>query len=159
MKKIIFFLTAISFLAIAATSCDDIDNHAEATSVYYVGADSIVYTNVLDAQYDTLILKSVDSLQFTGYSFEETAKVNFNGITSAIVLCNSQAEKKFLDKMESPISLHQLEERLYQDNKIFFNERGINNAAEIDLHPMTIHASLWSYTYMNKIKSSSANIY
>ena len=159
MKKIIFFITAIFFLAIVSTSCDDTDNHAEATCVFYVGTDSIVYTNALDAQYDTLILKSVDSLQFTGYMFEETAQVNFNGIASAIALCNSQAEKNFLNKMKSPISLQQLEERLYLDNQDFFNERGITHAAEIDLHPMTIHTSLWSLTYNSKIKSSTANIY
>lgn len=159
MKKIIFFLTAIIFLATVSTSCDDTDNHAEATCTYYVGSDSIVYSNALDAQYDSLILRSIDSLQFTEYIFEETAQVNFNGIASAIALCNSQAEKKFLNKMNSPISLQRLEERLYHDNKTFFNERGIINASDIDLHPITIHVSLWSYTYNGKIKSSTANIY
>lgn len=158
MKKNLFLLAAVACMAAGFTSCDDNDNHAEANCTYYVGTDSISYSDPLNAQYDSLIQNSFDSLGFTAYYFEEHAEVDVSWISNAIALCDSKAEKKYLNSMASPVTLQQVEERLYSDNKDFFNSKGISSAENINLQPMTIYTYLGSFTYNSIINRMSVRI-
>lgn len=158
MKKNLALITAMLCLTAGFTACDDTENHAEATTTYYVGTDSISYSDPLNAEYDSLIINAFDSLGFTSYYFEEHAEVEMGVIANAIAICNSKADKKYLNSMASPVTLQQVATQLYKDNTELFNTKGINTPADINLKPMTIHTFLWCDSYNSYLNKKSVPI-
>ena len=65
MKRILTTITTTLLFAAAFVSCDD-DNHAEASCTYYVNKDSIAYSDLTDATYDSIIRACIDSVGISG---------------------------------------------------------------------------------------------
>lgn len=163
MKKAIkttlqhLMLIAIGSVAISTASCSQ-DAHSKATCVYYVTADTIIHTVDDEAQYDTLLMHSLASLNIAFYSFTESAEADNGWTIYAIDNCDTKATETFQTALSKTYTLSTIEEELYNQNKDHFTSLGITKAQDIDLHPFTVSMTLWNYTYETILKSEELEI-
>ncbi len=156
MKKLI--KSIILFIGIVlVTACNDSDG--KATCTYYVGTDSIVYTDSLDrVAYDSLVISSIVSLNLTSYSFTKDG-TSENGITSfAQQACDIKALDTFQKKYTSIPTLDDIRNELFSKNSQFFNEKNITSADDIDLRPFSVYLTLWNFTYDYSMQSIKIDI-
>lgn len=146
MKKIFGLILAICSISIGFTSCLD-DAKTKASCTYYVVADSIVYSDSLDAQYDSLIRVSLLSLGHSFYTFTKEAEVEQSMTSYAVAECDNQAIKQFDTNIKKTVTLSDIQNEMYKAKSDYFNAHGIPNASAIALSPFTVYLSLWNYSY------------
>lgn len=157
MKRILTTITTTLLFAAAFVSCDD-DNHAEASCTYYVNKDSIAYSDLTDATYDSIIRACIDSVGISGYYFTESAETDINSVEYAVILCNTQAVERFDKAIKAIPSLSSFTNRLYQLNTHYFDSLGIKSPSQIGLDRFTVNANLWNFSYHVKVKTEKVSI-
>ena len=144
MKKILGFIVAALCLTTGITSCMG-DSNAEATCTYIVWADSTIYSDTLNAEYDSIVQVSLKTLGHAYYSFTESAKVDQSLTAYAIAKCDEQATAQFKANLAKNVTLSDIKNELYKANSDFFAEKGITHASEIPLSPFTLYLSLQNF--------------
>ena len=139
------------------TSCLD-DSNAEATCTYAVVSDSIVYTDTLDAVYDSLIHASLTTLEHANYTFQKSAEVDQSMTAYAVAKCDELAGTEFAANLAKAVTLSAIQNEMYKANSDFFTAKGITNAAGIGLHPFTVHLTLWNYSNQTAIGIGHINV-
>lgn len=157
MKKITGFILATLCFTTSMTSCMN-DSGAEAKCTYYVVTDSIIYTDSLDAPYDSLIRACLMSLERSNYLFQESAKVDESLQEYAIAKCNEQAIQEFKTDIAQSLTLATVQNEMHKANSDYFTMQGIPNASAINLHPFTVHVSLWNYSFTGYLVSDKINV-
>ena len=144
MKKIFGFIIALLCLTTGISSCMG-DANAEATCTYVVWADSTIYSDTLDVQYDSIVQLSLQTLGHAYYSFSESAKVDQSLTAIAIAKCDEQATARFKANLAKNVTLEDIKKELYKANSDFFAEQGITHASDIPLSPFTLYLSLQNF--------------
>lgn len=156
MKKIITLLSAVAVLSIGMFSCSDAKS--EATCTYFVSGDSITYTDTLDMKYDSIIGNYIVASQYAAYTYKESARSNQGQTRYAIEDCNELAAQTFSTKSPTSLDLNLVKEELYNTNLQYFNDLGINNPDNIDLHAFTVYVTLWNYSYNYKLLDAKIEV-
>lgn len=155
MKKIIAFLFSMAIIAIIS-SCSD--NKSEANCTYYVAGDSIIYTDPLDAQYDSIIGLYFVSSKYVAYTYTESSKSNEGLVSYAIDQCDGMAVVEFQQKSPKTLSLSTVKDALYATNQKYFANQGITSPDDISLHPFTVYLTLWNLTYNGVLLNSMIDV-
>ena len=145
MKKILGFVSLMLCLATCIVSCMK-DAEAKATCTYAVLTDSIVYSDSLDAQYDSLIRVSLKTLGHSNYTFTESAEVDESSPAYAVAVCNDLAADQFTQNLKKEATLSAVQNEMFKANSDYFTAKGIPNAAAIGLHPFVAYLALWNST-------------
>lgn len=157
MKKIFGLISTMLCLMAGITSCLD-DSNAEATCTYAVVSDSIVYTDTLDAVYDSLIHVSLTTLEYANYTFQKSAEVDQSITAYAVAKCDELAGTEFAANLSKTVTLSAIQNEMYKANSDFFTAKGITNAAGIGLHPFTVYLTLWNYSNQVAIGIGHINV-
>lgn len=157
MKK--FIESILLFIGIAIVASCSKSSDGEATCTYYVGTDSIVYTDPADeVAYDSIIKLCIVSLNLTSYSFTEKG-TSENGLPSyAVEVCNVKALNTFMKENPATLTLDAFRSELFNKNRSFFSEKNITAADDIDLHPFNVYLTLWNFTYDYSLHNSKIEI-
>ncbi len=151
MKKYLFgaFMLLISTSTLTSCINDEDDEHAEATVPYFAICDSILFTDLNDTIYSTMLLHSLSELKIVGEGsiFEESAKVNVGIPAEAIYLCDQQAIKTYESTLSS-VSLADIKDNIYITNK---NEQGWTSENEVALDAFSAKITLHGMHTSNRV--------
>lgn len=154
MKKLFGTVQAAVIFSAAMTSCGNDNDHSEATCNYYIRTDSIVYSDKGNAEYDSILRVCLQSMEISGYVFQEHAETNTGSATYAAALCNEQAKTKYDTKMQTIVDLRNVRNKLFSLNDSLFKANNINSADEIGLKDFTVKTSLYNTQYWDYAISS-----
>lgn len=155
MKKVFFFLFSMAIIAIIS-SCSD--SKSEANCTYYVAGDSIIHTDALDAQYDSIIGLYFVASKYVDYTYTESAKTNEGLVSYAIEQCDGMAVVEFQQKSPKTLSLSMVKNALYAANQAYFANQGITSPDDISLQPFTVYLTLWNLTYNGVLLNSKIEV-
>ncbi len=139
-------------------SCGN-DNSSEATCNYYVHTDSIVYSDMANKEYDSIMRICLQKMEVSEYIFSEHAETNTGSAQYAMALCNSQAKSKYDSKAKQVITLSSVQEKLFALNDSLFRANNIYSASEIGLKQFSVATSLYNTQYLdNSISTATIDV-
>lgn len=147
MRTIFKTVLAAGALAAGLVSCSK-DDHSEATCNYIVYTDSIVYSNIANKEHDSIIRLCIKDMNVSDYTFSKHAETNTSSSAYAAALCNDLAKSEYETKMKQIFNLDEVQNRLFELNGKYFNEKNIHSAKEIGLKAFTVKTTLYNTQYL-----------
>lgn len=157
MKHLLYTITLIALTLTTLSSCLG-DSNSDATQTYAVLTDSIQYTNPNDTIYDTLVVKAINTLTYSDYTFKKSASTDNSLPAAAVQQCDLLATQEFDKNIKRTLTLSQIQNEMFKAKSDYFTSHGIKSAAEIGLSPLIVHQSLWNFSALYKIKYNSFEV-
>ena len=166
--KIFFNLFTALFLVMSlfASCVDNDDSKAEATLMFQGVLEGVKFnvetnTELSESpdQYDSDVVEEEDTLDYLieyveeylkdadiigeGSVLTETAKVDYNNILAAQLICYNQAEEKYTNRF-SKVSLYEIKRFIYGNHSEEMNAKGYDNYLAIPFESVKIKVSYYS---------------